>query len=173
MALSFQTEHFAEQLTSTVRSFDGVNVGYDGWLIPVTPDILTLKVSVNWIGNHELNLDLWDPAGRNVEMTATSGQTLTVHNPAIGYWTAIITIGEPGSQDYSLNVGGTMFKPLEGVTIQPSAFTLQPSGTQTLTISATTQTSRIGQIIYYNFATGSIYSTTLLTITPECRWINH
>ncbi len=173
MALSTQTERFAQRYTSTVYSFDGTNVGYDGWLIPVTPDITTLKVSVKWSGNPKLSLILWDPAGRNVGETTKSGKAITVNNPAIGWWTAIITISQPGSQDYSMNVGGTRFEPLQGVTLQPTSFTLAPKAKQTLTITVAPRTWETGQIIYYDFATGSIYSRTLLTIVPTCGWMNH
>ncbi|WXG46581.1 MAG: S8 family serine peptidase [Candidatus Atabeyarchaeum deiterrae] len=173
MALSFQIEHYAQQVTSTVYSFDGTNVGYEGWLIPVTPDMITLTVGLNWAGDNALQLILWDPAGRNVGETTTNGQKLSVNNPTIGWWTAIITISEPGSQDYAMSIGGTRYKPLEGVTITPATFTLAPKGIQTLAITATPKTPAIGQIVYYDFTTGSIYSITLLTITPTHWWETH
>ncbi|WXG44005.1 MAG: S8 family serine peptidase [Promethearchaeati archaeon SRVP18_Atabeyarchaeia-1] len=172
MALSFQTERFSQQLTSTVASFGDTGIGYDGWIIPVTPDITTLAVSINWVGSHGLTLILWDPAGRNAGLTATSGQTLTINNPAIGWWTAIITINDAGSQYYTLNVGGTHFKPLEGVTVQPAAFTLAAKGNQALTITVAPKVRGMGQLICYDFTSGSIYSITLLTITSTCGWTN-
>jgi hypothetical protein len=165
MVLSGETEHFVEQTTGTVHSFDGTYVGYDGWIIPVTPDIITLSLTLSWVGDHELHLILWDPAGRNVGQTITSGETLAINNPAIGLWTAIITIHEPGSQDYAMSVGGLRFKPLNDAALQPATFTLAPYGTQTLTITSSYATQTAGYIVYYDLATGSIYSETLLVFT--------
>jgi subtilisin family serine protease len=165
MVLSFQTETFLEQVSGTVYSFDGTNVGYDAWLIPVTPDMITLTASLDWTGDHVLHLTLYDPAGANRGQATTKGQTITITDPTVGYWTAIITIHEPGSQDYTLNIGGLRFKAFEGVTLTPESFTLAPYGTQTLTITTSPEAKGAGFIVYYDLTTGSIYSETVISIS--------
>lgn len=70
-----------------------------------------------------------------------------------------------------MNVGGLRFKAFTDVTITPATFTLPPSGTQTLTISATSAAKGTGQIVYYDLGTlvspvGSVYARTALTIKP-------
>jgi subtilisin family serine protease len=168
MALSFAMEKFASSVDGNVASYPPY--GYDGWLIPVTPDMITMTVSLSWVGSHSLSLILWDPAGRNAGVTNINGGSLTVINPAVGYWTAIITINDEGSQPYTLGIGGLRFKALSGVTITPAAFTLTPGGTQTVTVSATNQASGWGQIVYYDMGTGAIYGYTALFIglKPPC-----
>jgi len=169
MVLSFQTETFAEQVTGTVYSFNGTNVGYDAWLIPVTPGMITLTLSLDWIGDHVLHLTLYDPAGANRGQVTTKGEKITILDPTIGYWMALITIHEPGSQDYTLNIGGWRFKAFEGVTLEPTSFTLAPYGTQTLTITVSPKAKGIGFIVYYDLTTGSIYSETIIATFP-LRW---
>jgi hypothetical protein len=170
MVLQMATETYAwTPITGTITSFDGTNQGYDGWYLIVTPDMTTMKVTLNWGGSLQMSLSLWDPAGRLAKVTNVNGGSITVNNPAIGAWTAIITINEPGTQDYTLNVGGHRFKAFTDVTITPDTFTLPPSGTQTLTIGATSTARGIGQIVYYDLGTlaspvGSVYARTLLTI---------
>jgi subtilisin family serine protease len=166
MALSQQMEQYAwAPITGTVYSFDGTNQGWEGWNLRVTPDMVTFTVTLNWVGSLKMGLSLWDPAGRNVAVANTNGGSITVNNPAVGWWGAIITIDETGSQDYTLTVSGLRFKALNGVTITPATFTLPAMGTQTVTISATPQASGAGVIVYYDLATGSTYARTLLTIT--------
>jgi len=164
MVLSFETEQFEEQVSGTVHSFEGAYVGYDAWLIPVTPDMITLTVSLDWIGDHELHLTLADPAGANRGQVTAKGEKLTIIDPTIGYWTAIITIHEPGSQDYTMSVGGLRFKAFNGVTLTPASFTLAPYGTQTLTITTSPEAKGAGFIVYYDLTTGSIYSETFISI---------
>jgi hypothetical protein len=109
---------------------------------------------------------LWDPFGHNAGTINTNGGSITINNPAIGVWAAIPTINDAGSQVFTLTLSGTHFKTYTDVTITPSAFTLAPLGTQTLTISDTPLTPKgLGVIVYYDLATGSTYSRTLLTIT--------
>ncbi|MEM2106042.1 MAG: S8 family serine peptidase, partial [Candidatus Bathyarchaeia archaeon] len=173
MVLSFETETFKDSVYGTVYSFDGINVGYDAWLIPVTPDMITLTVSLDWIGDHTLHLTLYDPAGANRGQATAKGEKVTIVDPTIGYWTAIITIHEPGSQDYTMNVGGTRFKALEGVTLTPASFTLAPYGTQMLTITTSPKAKGMGFIVYYDINTGSVYTETLVFIgSPprNCAW---
>lgn len=167
MVLSFQTETFTAQVPGTVYSFDGTNVGYDGWLIPVTPDMITLTASLDWTGDHVLHLTLYDPAGANRGQVTEKGQTITITNPTVGYWTAIITIHEPGSQDYIMNIGGLRFKALSGVTLTPESFTLTPYGTQTLTLTISPEAKGTGFIVYYDLTTGNIYSQTLISISTH------
>jgi subtilisin family serine protease len=168
MILSFQTEQFEEQVSGTVHSFDGTYFGYDAWLIPVTPDMITLTVSLDWEGDHELHLTLYDPAGANRGQVTTKGETITIKDPTIGYWTAIITIHEAGSQDYTMSIGGSRFKAFNGVTLTPASFTLTPYGRQTVTITASPEAKGIGFIVYYDLTTGSIYSETFIS-TLTCR----
>jgi hypothetical protein len=165
MVLSLQTETFTAQVSGTVHSFDGTNVGYDAWLIPVTPDMITLTASLDWTGDHTLHLTLYDPAGANRGQATTKGQTITITDPTVGYWTAIITIHEPGNQDYAMNIGGLRFKAFDGVTLVPESFILTPYGTQTLTITASPEAQGTGFIVYYDLTTGSIYSQTFISIT--------
>jgi hypothetical protein len=166
MALQLAMEKYAwPPITGTVTSFDGANQGWDGWNLAVTPDMVTFTVTLSWAGSHSMSLSLWDPAGGNVAVTNTNGGSITVNNPAIGWWGAIITINDPGSQDYTLTVKGLRFKALSNVTIQPATFTLASLGTQTLTISATSKAAGAGVIVYYDFNTGSTYARTLLMIT--------
>jgi subtilisin family serine protease len=165
MALQLATETYASPTTSTVASFDGTNQGYVEIDWPVTPDMITMTVSLSWSGSHSLSLVLWDPAGRNVGDTFTNPGSLTVINPAVGWWGAIITINDVGSQDFTLTVSGQRFKALSAVTITPAAFTLPPMGIQTVTIAATPQASGVGVIVYYDLRTGSTYARTLLTIS--------
>jgi subtilisin family serine protease len=167
MVLSFQTETFTAQVPGTVYSFDGTNVGYDAWLIPVTPDMITLTASLDWTGDHVLHLTLYDPAGANRGQVTKKGETITITDPTIGYWTAIITIHEPGSQDYTLNIGGLRFEAFTEVTLTPDSFTLTPYGTQTLTITASQKAQGTGFIVYYDLTTGSIYSQTLIVISTH------
>jgi subtilisin family serine protease len=170
MILSFETERFEEQVSGTVHSFDGTYFGYDAWLIPVTPDMITLTVSLDWIGDHELHLTLADPAGANRGQVAMKGERITINNPTIGYWTAIITIHEPGSADYTMSIGGCRFKAFNGVTLNPASFTLAPYGKQTLIITVSPEAKGAGFIVYYDLTTGSIYSETLVSISPYMRF---
>lgn len=167
MVLSFQTETFTEQVSGTVYSFDGTNVGYDAWLILVTPDMITLTASFDWTGDKELHLTLYDPAGANRGQATKKGETITIMDLTIGYWTAIITIHEPGSQDYTLNVGGLHFKAFDGVTLVPDGFILSPYGTQTLTLTVSPKAKRTGFIVYYDLTTGSTYSQTFIIISTD------
>jgi len=164
MVLSFETEQFEEQVSGTVHSFNETYVGYDAWLIPVTPDMITLTVSLDWIEDHELHLTLYDPAGANRGQVTAKGETLTIIDPTIGYWTAIITLHEPGSQDYTMSVGGLRFKAFNGVTLTPASFTLAPYGRQTLIITVSPEAKGAGFIVYYDLTTGSIYSETVISI---------
>jgi subtilisin family serine protease len=166
MALQFAMETYTSSTTGTVASFDGTNQGYVEIDFPVTPDMITMTVSLSWAGGHSLSLVLWDPAGRNVGDTFTNPGSLTVINPVIGWWGAIITINDVGSQDFTLTVSGQRFKALSGVTITPATFTLAPMGTQAVTITASLEARGAGFIVYYDLATGSVYSETLVIISP-------
>lgn len=164
MVLSYKMETFCDEYEGTVHSvnFTEGHVGYDWWVIPVTPDITVLKVSIDWEGTEELQLTLYDPAGAN-RGRATKGDKIIICDPTIGYWEAIITIHVPDTAiDYTLKVGGLRFKAFEGVTLEPATFTLDPYGTQTLTITA--EKKGFGFIVFYNLDTGSIYSKTILTV---------
>jgi serine protease AprX len=164
MVLSFATETFAQSVTGNVTSYGASGVGYDIWLIPVRPDMITMTVTLSWVGSHSLSLILGDPFGRTAGVMNVNGGSLTITDPAVGYWEAIITINDVGSQPYTLTVGGVRYQQLTGVTVTPATFTLAPKGTQTLTVSATEQARGYGQIVYYDIDTGSIYSYTLLAI---------
>jgi hypothetical protein len=96
-----------------------------------------------------------------------NGSSLTINNPAIGWWTAVVAINDNyGSQPYTLTVTGQRFKALTGVTITPSSFTLASLGTQSVTVTdSPTTPSGLGMIIFYDFATGSTYARTLMYIT--------
>jgi hypothetical protein len=166
MAMQLATEAYTSSITDTVTSVGGSNVGYNVYGITVTPDMITMKVTLSWVGSPSLSLMLWDPFGHNAGTINTNGGTITINNPAIGVWAAIPTINDAGSQTYTLTLSGTHFKTYAGVTLTPSAFTLAPMGTQTVTISDTPSTpSGLGVIVYYDLATGSTYSRTLLIIT--------
>ena len=168
MALQFATETYTLSGTGTVYSYDGTpaHQGYVEIDWPVTPDMITMTVSLSWVGGHSLSLVLWDPAGRNVGDTFTNPGSLTVNNPTIGWWGAIITINDVGSQDFTLTVSGQRFKALSGVTITPATFTLTPMETQAVTITASLEARGTGFIVYYDLATGSVYSETLVIISP-------
>ncbi len=168
MALSFATETFAQSVTGNVTSYGASGIGYDYWIIPVTPDMITMKLTLTWVGTHSLSLILWDPFGRNAGVTAKNGGSLTISSPAIGYWEAVITINDVGSQPYTLSIGGLSYQPLAGVTITPTTFTLTPKGTQTMTITTTKLACGLGQIVYYDMTTSNVYSSTLLAIGPSC-----
>ena len=77
----------------------------------------------------------------------------------------------PGRQiyAYTLEVGGRRFKAFKGVTLTPATFTLDPYGTQTLTITAERKARGFGFIVFYNLETGSVYSKTMLTVY-RWRW---
>ena len=166
MAMSLATEAYSQSLTDTLTSFDGSNVGYNIYGIAVTPDMITLKVTLSWVGTHSLSLMLWDPFGHNAGTINRNGGSITINNPAIGVWAAIPTINDVGSQDFTLTVSGQHFKALTGVTITPSTFTLSAMGTQTVTVTDSPSTpSGIGVIVYYDLASGSTYSRTLLIIS--------
>jgi subtilisin family serine protease len=166
MAMQLATEAYTSSITDTVTSVGGSNVGYNVYGIAVTPDMITMKVTLSWVGSHSLSLMLWDPFGHNAGTINTNGGSITINNPAVGVWAAIPTINDAGSQVFTLTLSGTHFKTYAGVTITPSAFTLAPLGTQTLTISDTPSTpSGLGVIVYYDLTTGSTYSRTLLTVT--------
>jgi serine protease AprX len=172
MALSFATETYAITGTGNVTSYGGLPPapqGYDLWIIPVTPDMITMTVTLSWVGSHSLSLILGDPFGGTRGVTSLNGESLTVVSPAIGYWAAIVTINDVGSQPYTLTIGGIRYQPLVGVTITPSAFTLTPKGTQTLTISTAPLASGVGQIVYFDMYTGSTYPSTLLFISPPFK----
>jgi hypothetical protein len=168
MALQFATETYTLSGTGIVYSYDGTpaHQGYVEIDWPVTPDMITMTVSLSWVGGHSLSLVLWDPAGRNVGDTFTNPGSLTVNNPAIGWWGAIITINDVGSQDFTLSVSGQRFKALSGVTITPATFTLASMGTQAVTITASPEARGTGFIVYYDLTTGSVYSETLVIISP-------
>lgn len=167
MAMQFATEPYTSSLTDTVTSYDGVsNVGYNVYVIPVTPDMITMTVTLGWVGSHSLSLMLWDPFGRNAGTINTNGGSITVNSPAIGVWAAIVTINDVGSQAFTLTLSGQHFKLLTGVTITPSSFTLAPMGTQTVTVADTPSTpSGLGVIAFYDLTSGSLYSETLLSIS--------
>jgi hypothetical protein len=164
MALSFATETYSVPETGNVTSYGASGVGYDIWIIPVTPDMITMTVTLGWAGAHSLSLTLEDPFGGIIGVTNLNGGSLTVVSPAIGYWAAIVTINDVGSQPYRLTVGGLAYEQLPGVTITPNAFTLAPKGTQTLTVSVASWARGSGQIVYFDMYTGSTYPPTELTI---------
>jgi len=166
MALSLATEAYSQSLTDTLTSVGGGNVGYNVYGIAVTPDMITLTVTLSWVGTHSLSLMLWDPFGHNAGTINTNGGSITVNNPAIGVWAAIPTINDAGSQVFTLTVSGQHFKALSGVTITPSSFTLPALGTQTVTVTDSPSTpSGLGVIVYYDLTSGSTYARTLLLIT--------
>jgi len=170
MVLSFATELYSVPETGNVTSYAGPSPapqGYDLWIIPVTPDMITMTVTLSWVGRHSLSLTLLDPFGGTAGLTSTNGGSLTIVQPAIGYWAALVTINDVGSQPYELTVEGFAYQQLAGVTITPNAFTLTPKGTQTLTISTETWASGNGQIVYFDMYTGSSYPSTGLTILPK------
>ena len=166
MAMSFATEAYSQSITDTLTSFGGSNIGYNVYGIAVTPDMITLKVTLSWVGTHSLSLMLWDPFGHNAGTISTNGGSITVNSPAIGVWAAIPTIDDAGSQVFMLNITGQHFKALSGVTITPSSFTLLPLGAQTVTIADTSSTpSGLGVIVFYDMTSGSTYAETILSIT--------
>jgi hypothetical protein len=166
MALSMATEAYSQSITDTLTSVGGSNVGYNVYGIAVTPDMITLKVTLSWVGTHSLSLMLWDPFGHNAGTINTNGGSITINNPAIGVWAAIPTINDAGSQVFTLTVSGQHFKALSGVTITPSSFTLPALGTQTVTVTDSPSTpSGLGVIVYYDLTSGSTYARTLLLIT--------
>jgi hypothetical protein len=166
MAMSLATEAYSQSLTDTLTSVGGSNVGYNVYGVAVTPDMITLTVTLSWVGTHSLSLMLWDPFGHNTGTINTNGGSITINNPAIGVWAAIPTINDAGSQVFTLTVSGQHFKALTGVTITPSAFTLSAMGTQTVTVTDSPSTpSGIGVIVYYDLTSGSTYSRTLLLIS--------
>jgi len=169
MALSFATETYAMPVIGNVTSFGATAsaVGYDLWSIPVTPDMITMTVKLSWAGTHSLSLVLLDPFGGTAGVVSTNGGSLTIIKPVIGYWYALVTINDVGSQPYKLTVMGLRFQQLAGVTITPTDFTLAPRGTQTLTISTAPRVSEVGQIVYFDMYTGSTYPSTLLFIGPQ------
>ena len=170
MALSFATEAYAMPGTGNVTSYGASGVGYDVWTIPVTPDMITMTVKLSWVGSHSLSLILLDPFGGTAGVTSMNGGSLTIVNPAIGYWAALVTINDIGSQPYTLTVGGLAYQQLTGVTVTPNTFTLAPKGTQTVTISATKWAGGFGQIVYFDMYTGSTYASSLLIIrSPSIR----
>ncbi len=166
MAMSLATEAYSQSITDTLNSFGGSNVGYNVYGLPVTPDMITLKVTLSWVGSHSLSLMLWDPFGHNAGTINANGGSITINNPAIGVWAAIPTINDAGSQVFTLAVSGQHFKALSGVTITPSSFTLPALGTQTVTITDTSSTpSGLGVIVFYDMTSGSTYAETILSIT--------
>jgi len=166
MAMSLATEPYSSSITDTVTSYGGSNIGYDVEVIPVTPDMITMKVTLSWIGSNSLSLMLWDPFGHNAGTINTNGGSITINNPAIGFWAAIPTINNPGTQLFTLNVAGQHFKALSGLTLTPASFALPPLGTQTVTIADTPSTpSGLGVIVFYDMTSGSTYSETILSIT--------
>jgi hypothetical protein len=128
-----------------------------------------MTVKLSWVGRHSLSLILADPFGGTAGVTSMNGGSLTIVSPAIGYWAAIVTINDVGSQPYTLTVGGLAYQQLPGVTITPNAFNLTSKGTQTLTISTAKWAIGTGQIVYFDMYTGSTYPSTLLTITPPFK----
>jgi subtilisin family serine protease len=166
MAMSLATEAYSSSITDTLTSFGGSNIGYNVYGIAVTPDMITLKVTLSWVGTHSLSLMLWDPFGHNAGTISTNGGSITVNRPAIGVWAAVPTINDAGSQVFTLTVSGQHFKALSGVTITPSSFTLLALGTQTVTITDTPSTpSGLGVIVFYDMTSGSTYAETILSIT--------
>jgi hypothetical protein len=166
MALSSAIGTYMNLMTGNVTSYGASGVGYDVWLIPVTPATITMTVTLSWAGSHSLSLILGDPFGGTIGVTSVNGGSLTIVSPAIGYWAAIVTINNVGSQPYKLTVRGLAYQELAGVTITPNAFTLTPNGKQTLTISTAPWASGTGQIVYFDMYTGNTYPSTRLTIVP-------
>jgi len=169
MALSFATQPYALSATGNITSASNTQSGYSIWVFPVTPNMITMTVTLSWVGTNSLSLLLADPFGGLIGTISTNGGSLTIVNPVIGYWAAIITINNVGSQPYTFSLSGIQFQPLAGVTITPNAFAVPPSGTQTLTVSATTTASGIGQIVYFDLYTGNRFPSTLLTIFGPTR----
>jgi subtilisin family serine protease len=166
MALSLATEAYSQSITDTVSSNVGGYTGYNVYGIAVYPDMITMKVTLSWVGTHSLSLMLWDPFGHNAGTINTNGGSITVNNPAIGVWSPIVTINDVGSQTFTLTLSVQHFKALSGVTITPSSFTLSAMGTQTVTVTDSPSTpSGLGVIVYYDMTSGSTYARTLLLIT--------
>jgi subtilisin family serine protease len=166
IAMSLATESYSTSLTDTVTSFGGSNVGYNVYGIAVTPDMITLKVTLSWVGTNSLSLMLWDPFGHNAGTISTNGGSITINNPAIGVWSAIPTINDAGSQNFTLTFSGQHFKALNGVSITPPNFVLTALGTQTVTVTDSPSTpSGLGVIVYYDLFSGSTYGETILSIT--------
>lgn len=170
MIITHRCEFFSEEYTGEVFSF-GLDSGYDGWLIAVTPDILCLSVEVE--GDADLSITLYDPAGAN-RGWAGEGRRFGIYDPTVGYWTAIIAIHEPGSSEYTFTISGLRYKQFEGVWLTPDEFTLDPLGTQMLTLNSLPTTHGKGYIIYYDLETGSIFSETWIYVNRYymcwCWW---
>jgi serine protease AprX len=167
MAMSMATEAYSSSLTDIVYSYGGSNVGYNIYGVPVTPDMITMTVTLSWVGSHSLSLELLDPFGRTAGVTNINGGSITVMNPAIGIWGVLVTINDVGSQVFTLTLSGQHFKALTGVTITPPAFTLAALGSQTVTVTAAPSTPiGAGVIVFYDLYTGSTYARTLLLISP-------
>lgn len=170
MVLSFETETFYAEDPGTVPSYPGfIEVP-----IVVTPDILVLKVSLDWLGDEVLELHLWDPVSLR-GLATTKGEEIVVCDPTVGVWWAVITLktfGEPPHDtDYTLCVGGIRFTTFADVTLDPASFTLDPLGKQTIEITTGPKAYGYGFIVFYNLDTGSIYSRTIIIVPRQRCWI--
>jgi len=167
--LSVQTEvlrywvlPFADSIKDKVTSRRNKGEGWDGWLIPVGPEIERLQVALQWPGHAKLGISLYDPAGHLIGIVRSKGEAITVNSPTIGPWTIIITT-EDLSAPYTVIVSGLFHPQFTGITLSPASFTAHP-GPNSLSVSADPSASGMGYIVYYSFDTGNIYATTGILI---------
>jgi len=161
-ALRYWVLPFAHSIRDMVRSWRNKGEGWDGWLIPVGPEIERLQVALQWPGPAKLAISLYDPAGHLIGIARSKGEAITVNTPTIGPWTIIITTGDL-SAPYTVNVSGLFHPQFTGITLSPSSFTAHP-GTNPLSVSADPSASGMGYIVYYSFDTGNIYANTGILI---------
>jgi len=161
-ALRYWVLPFTEDIKGKVVAWKNKGEGWDGWLIPVGPEIERLQVALQWPGHAKLGISLYDPAGHLIGIVRSKGEAITVNNPTIGPWTIIITTQDL-SAPYTVIVSGLFHPQFTGITLSPASFTAH-HGPNSLFVSADPSASGMGYIVYYSFDTGNIYATTGILI---------
>jgi subtilisin family serine protease len=162
-----------ETLTSTAEgSLTSINLGGSGWTyvtIDVMPGTITLELSLDWPGDADLDLVLYDPG-----LSACRGyadekdEVISISDPVIGTWYAIIIIGSPDYSDvpFTLTINEIKYKEWTWVTLSPESFEVSPGKKKIVTVTASYSTPGIytGRILIYDVETGNVYIEVPTTI---------
>jgi subtilisin family serine protease len=162
-----------ETITTTVEgNLTSINLGGSGWTyvtIDVMPGTITLELSLNWPGDADLDLILYDPS-----LSACMGyadekdEVISVSDPVIGTWSAIITIGSPDYSDvpFTLTISKLKYKEWTWVTLSPESFEVSPGKKKIVTVTASYSAPGIytGRILIFDVETGNLYVEVPTTI---------
>jgi len=151
-------------------SLTSINLGGDGWtyfVIEVKPGTTILKLSLDWDCDADLDLLLYD-GGALRGYADEKGEVISIENPAIGTWYAVITINSPDYEDvpFTLTISGERHKSWTWVTLSPESFPVSPGKKRVVTITARYTVPGIytGRILIYDQETGNVYNEVQMSI---------